>query len=67
MVSSGKGPRDPGSHSFSNDWHILKMMPLLVSGDFNERSLMLKAAIWDRLSASCLSASMDKGKMLTIK
>ena len=67
MVSSGRVLRDSGPHSFSNDWCTLWMVPLLVSDVFNKRFSMLKAAIWDRLSAGCLSASMDKGKMLTVK
>ena len=67
MVSLGRALRDSGPHSFSNNWHMLLMVPLLVSDVSKKRSSTLKAAILDRLSAGCLSASMDKGNDIDCK
>ena len=49
MVSSGKTPRDPGPHSFSNDWQMLYMTPLLISEVFDRRLSMLIAATFQEV------------------
>ena len=60
MVSSGRAPTDSGPQSLIRDLQTLNRTLLLICGALERSLLISKAAIWERLSYGCVSASREK-------
>ena len=66
IVSSGRTPRESSPHSLRRASHTLKKIPLLIPGVLTKRLSVSRAAIFVRLSAGCLSASVSRWETLKV-
>ena len=62
IVSSGRTPRESGTHSWRRAYHTLKRIPLVMPGILIKRLSISRTATFVRLSAGCVSASVRTGK-----